>query len=431
MRRFDDYDVVVLGGGPGGCGAAVCAARAGARTLLVEREGCLGGGATTMLVHPFMPHKVHAPAGQCNADQPLVNAGLYREVVDRLLARGKAKEGFCVDFDDEYLKIVLEELVREAGADILYHAGVYDVDAADGTVCSARLAHNGGPIEVKASVFIDATGDALPAELAGCEIMRGDAQGRVQPTTLNFIVGGVGTERMPGYGAMAQRCAAGGDDEPALINTNYNCHSIPRPGYVHFNAIRVHGDPLDPMDLSRMEIESRRRVENFVAWLKANVEGFEGCYLVKTGSHVGIRETRRVRGDYVLTYDDWKAGRRFDDGIAACSYSVDIHGQEDKSDESNEPMPPGHYYQVPYRCLTPRGARNLLIASRAISGDRQANGSYRIMPTVMNIGEAAGFAAAMALPSGDIRAVDIPALRDRLIAHGAALEPMAHKRARL
>lgn len=379
-----------------------------------------------MLVHPFMPHKVRAPKGQADADQPLVNAGLYREVVDRLLARGKAREGFCVDFDDEYLKIVLEELVTEAGVDIMYHAAVYDVQASEGVVRRIRLAHNGGPVEVEAKVFIDATGDALVAELAGCEIMHGDSQGRVQPTTLNFIVGGVETDRMPGYGAMAQRCAAGGDDEPALINTNYNCHSIPRPGYVHFNAIRVHGDPLDPLDLSRMEIESRRRVENFVAWLGANVEGFESCYLVKTASHVGIRETRRVRGDYVLTYDDWKAGRTFEDGIAACSYSVDIHGQEDQSDESNEPMPAGHYYQIPYRCLTPRGAVNLLIASRAISGDRQANGSYRIMPPVMNIGEAAGFAAAMAAASRDVRAIDVAKLRRTLIDHGAALEPIRH-----
>lgn len=412
--KITQYDVVVVGGGPGGVGAAVAAGRSGAKALLLEREGCLGGGATTMLVNPFMPYTT--------GDGKVVCGGVFQEVLGRLKSRGAADPKDARGFDDEALKLVLDELVAQAGVDVIYHAALFDAQVQDGRAQSIRLAHNHGPITVAGKVFIDSTGDALLAALCGCEIQFGNESGRVMPMTLFFKVEQVDTARIPSGRELYHLAAKGDKDQPPLINTNFSCLSSPLPGVVYINAIRVPGNTLDPFSVSQAESEGRRRVENYVAWLRANVPGYGNCRLAKTASHVGIRESRRVTGDYVLTADDFKKCSRFDDAVACCSYMVDIHG--DKPGEGTIlHLPPDGYYQVPYRCLTPRGMKNLLVASRSISTDVTMHSSVRIMPQVMNLGEAAGCAAAMALPDGDIRSIDIRGLQDRIRAGGGILEP--------
>ncbi len=421
MRNIDDYDVIVAGGGPGGVGAAVAAARGGAKTLLLEREGCLGGGMTTMMVCPFMPHETSAgPEGR----RKVVNAGVFRELCERLIARGAAEDGPCVSFDDEAAKVVLDELAAEAGAQVIFHAALFDVEARDGRVVAAAFAHNGGPLRVTGKVFVDSTGDALLAARAGADVRFGTDAGRVMPMTTKFVVGGVDLDRAPDRNTLRERCKRGAADDPPLLNLNLSTfRKKPDKGWAHFNAIRVSGlSTTDPFDLTAAEIEGRRRVENFVAWLRAHVAGYERCYLVKTGCHIGIRESRRVMGEAVLTYDDWKSCRRFDDAVACCSYGIDIHG--DKQNQTNlQGMPPGGYYQIPYRCLTPKGLANVLVAGRSISADVEAHSSLRIMPTVMCIGQAAGHAAAMALPEGDVRAIDVGALQQAIRDAGGVLEP--------
>ncbi len=422
MTRINDYEVVVVGGGPGGFGAAVTAARGGARTLLLEREGCLGGGATTMFVNPFMPELTKpGPGGE---PRKVTSAGVYKEVVDRLIARGAARlrPSGAPGFDDETMKLVLDEIVTEAGADVVFHAALFDAETEDDRVTAVRVAHNDGPLTVPGKVFIDGTGDALLAATAGCEVMLGDDDGLVMPMTLNFAVAGADVDRVPPTAELKRLCAAGADDDPPLVNTNLSCFTVLPNGHVHFNAIRIPGDTLDPFDLSRAEMEGRRRVDNFVAWLRARIPGFADCYLAKTGAHIGIRESRRVVGDYVLTIDDFRGCARFDDAVACTSYGVDKHGQQ-PNQTLHEQVPAGEYYQVPYRCLTPKGKANLLVASRSISSDPLAHSSYRIMPVVMNLGEAAGYAAAMALPEGDVRAIDVPALQQRVRDGGGVLEP--------
>jgi hypothetical protein len=421
MRLIRGYDVIIVGGGPGGFGAAVAAGRSGARTLLIEREGCLGGGATTMLVHPFMPH--WTGGGPENLPRKVTNAGVFRQLCQRLYARGAAREGGCVNFDDEIMKVVMDEMVAEAGVDVIFHAALFGVQTADGRVKAVALAHNGGPLKVTGKVFIDATGDALLAAEAGCRIMFGDEQGVVMPMTTNFIVGGVDTDRLPNGGELKELMSEGDKDTPALVNTHLSCTSVYRKGYVHFNAIRITGrNTIDPFDLSQAEIDARRRVENFIAWVRAKIPAFANCYLVKTGSHIGVRESRRVVGDYVLTVEDFKRAAKFDDAVACTCYNVDRHGQK-----PNETffirLKPGECYQVPYRCLVPKGKKNLLIASRSISTDVMMHASVRIMPPVMNIGEAAGFAAALSLPKGDVRKIDVKALQQRIIDNGGLLEP--------
>jgi len=419
MREMDGYDVVVVGGGTGGVAAAIAAGRGGAKTLLIEREGCLGGGATTMLVHPFMGYRTHGPAKR------IANAGLFAELIRRLQARGEASEGDGRQFNDEAMKVALDEMVAEAGVDVLFHAALFDAEVDDGRVTAVRLAHNGGPIRVAAPVFVDGTGDGLLAERAGCEIEIGDEQGNVMPMTLNFALGGVDRERFTQgqqEKSLRERCRDGDQDEPALINTHFSCTSFTPDGLLHLNQVRTPGNTLDAMDLSRAEIEGRRRVQNFIAWARANVPGLVRCWLAKTGSHVGIRESRRVMGDYVLTLDDFQAAAKFDDAIACCTYPVDKHNQA-ANDTTFYHLEGDEYYQIPYRCLRPRGRTNLLMACRAVSADVYVHASLRVMAPVMNIGEAAGLAAAMSLPAGDVRAIDTADLQRRIREGGGLLAP--------
>lgn len=420
MKRIDGYDIIVAGGGPGGFAAAVAAGRAGAKVLLLERAGCLGGAATTMLVSPFMSH-LTSPDEQGRSK--VVNAGIFREVTERLAARGAADiSGRYIRFDDEAMKLVLDEFAAEAGVDVIFHAALFDAATAGGRVTTARFAHNSGPIVAAGAVFIDGTGDALLAASAGCRCEFGDRDGNVMPMTLNFIVGGIDQEKFPAA-EIRKLAAAGGRDDPPLVNTNVSCVTSPRAGYMQFNAIRTPGNTLDPGQVSRCEIDGRRRVENFVAWLRVNVPGCEGCYLVKTGAHVGVRESRRVMGRYLLSYDDFRNARTFDDGVACCSYGIDIHGQG-QGQTRIEHLGPGRYYQIPYRCLTPIGPENLLVAGRGISADVEVHSSLRIMPTVMCIGQAAGIAAAMSLPSGKVADIDVQQLRRRIRDAGGALDPL-------
>lgn len=168
-------------------------------------------------------------------------------------------------------------------------------------------------------------------------------------------------------------------------------------------------------------MEGRRRAENFVQWLKARVPAFRHGQLLKTADSIGIRESRRVIGDYFLTGADFDRAAKFEDGIACCAYPVDVHG--DKPNEGRlQYMPLGEYYQIPYRCLTAKGLDNLLVASRSISCDRRMHASVRTQPTVMCLGDAAGFAAAMSLPSGDIRKIDVLELRQKIRDYGGVIE---------
>ena len=418
MRRIDGYEVIVVGGGPGGFAAAVAAARDGAKTLLVEREGCLGGGATTMLVHPFMPHTTALAK-----DKPLavVNAGIFKEITDRLVAHGGGAEYHLVIFDDEILKVVLDEIAAEARVDVLFHMALFDVQVSADRVVSARFAHNGGSVQIPGKVFVDGTGDGLLAAEAGAAFEAGDEAGVLMPMTLNFILGGVDTDNLTPYSVVKAAMAHGDEDTPPLINKDLSCWSTFRKGYLHFNSLHVPGSGLDPASLSHAEAEARRQVENMAAWLRAKFPCFANCHVVKTGAHIGVRETRRILGDYVLTFDDFQARRKFDDGIACNAYGVDIHGKKPGVGLSMAAL---EYMQIPYRCLTPRGLDNVLMASRSISADYEAHGSLRVMPVVMNIGQAAGYAAAMSLPAGDVRAIDVQRLRQRIRQTGGVLEPV-------
>jgi len=310
--------------------------------------------------------------------------------------------------------------------DVIFHAALFDCEVEDDSahkrVAAARFAHNSGPLKVKGRVFVDGTGDGLLAATSGAGVMKGNEDGHVMPMTLFFAVAGVDHEKAPqGWGPEYRKIiAAEREGPPRLENTHLLCIARAPNGFLYFNAIRIPGDTLSPEDVSGAEAEGRRLVANFVEWLRARVPGHEHCVLAKTGTHVGIRESRRIVGDYVLNIDDFDRAAKFDDGVASCAYNVDIHGQKPNQTTFRQ-LPPGEWYHIPYRCLTPKGIANVLVASRSVSADVVAHSSLRIMPVVMCIGQAAGFASAMSLPSGDVRSIDVAELRKRIVDAGGVL----------
>lgn len=415
-------EVVVCGGGPAGLCAAVAAAEEGADVLLLERYGFLGGMATAGLVNPFMEYRTADP--ERGGELKTVNAGLFLEIVRRLEESGGWNPEQLA-FDPEVMKQVALDLALESRVRLRLHTLLIGAYAEEGRIRRVAIASKSGLEAVAGEVFVDCTGDADLCALAGAEFQQGrEEDGLCQPMTLNFRVGGVDQERMPSREEITARYEAakarGEIDNP---RENVLWFYTTRPGEIHFNTTRVVGrQGTDADDLTAAEIGARTQVKQMIAFLRREIPGFEHCYLSATGTQIGIRESRRVLGDYVLTADDVLSARDFADGIARACYPVDIHNPAGTGTVI-KPVPPGKSYAIPYRCLTPRGLENLLVAGRPISADHAAHSSLRVMPIAMNLGEAAGLAAGQALDHrGRVREVPVQALRERLRQRGAVID---------
>ncbi len=427
MMHSNVYDVIVTGGGLAGCAAAVASARRGARTLLIERYGFLGGWATAGLVSPFMSHRT--------SDGRVLVTGLFQEICDRLSHQGGLKGN---TFDSEAMKSVLQEMVLESGSVLRLHTQV------DG----ARSDQNGGIVismysksrreEINCFRTVDCTGDGDVAVALGASYASGDANGLPQAVTLMFDVGGVDLERVMQYvrdhpdqmlfpklppdadpeeladgvisvagyyDLVANARAAGEYDVPGDMIFFL---SRPRRGEVVFNTTHVgRVDGTSAEDLTRAEIESRRQMICLVAFVRNHVPGFEEAYLLRSAAHVGVRETRRITGDYVFSASDVVRGAKFADCICRLAYPVDVHPGEGRGYTKEEAEadlaatagapPPGDWYEIPYRCLLPQGIDNVLVAGRCVSSTQAGHGAIRIMPACVAMGEAAGKAAALSL----------------------------------
>ncbi len=446
-------DVAVIGGGPAGIVAAVAAARAGSRVTLVERYGFLGGALTAALVAPMMGF--HA------GDRQVV-AGIPEEIVGRLRSIG-ASPGhvpdpidFChtvTPFDHEGLRRVLLEMAAEAGVELWLHSVFLDAQADSGVVQAARIWQKDGAKELRARVFVDASGDGDLSVAAGASAEIGRAADHLtQPMTLVFRLGGVDwpavmehLERHPddiqhgqgvrdridiewlaglpcrgfaGFGAAVREARECG--EWTVPRDRLLVFEGRRPGEAIVNTTRVlDRSGISGEDLSRAEIEGRRQAYQVAEFLQRRVPGFADAYILETPAQIGVRETRRIRGDYVLTAEDVLGARKFDDAIAAGAYPVDIH--DPASDRLQvRRLPEGEYYTIPYRCLLPRGGANWLVAGRCISATHEAFAALRVSAIVMAIGQAAGTAAAMAALGGmPPRQVDPRSLRQALRDAGA------------
>ena len=404
------YDLAVIGGGFAGVAAALAAARAGAKVLIVEKSNCLGGAAVNCLVNPFMPYWTEMDGKRVD-----LSAGIFKEIHDRLEHHNAmSKESFL----EEELKYILNEMVAEANIDLLFHAYIFKVEKCDEHIASIVVATKSGEMHVEANYFIDATGDAQLAYLAGCPTVLGrESDHLCQPMTLCFRVGNVDVEKFYASReklkiAHAQSLAAG-----ELINPRENILVFKTPihNVLHFNTTRVvRKNPTSPVEVTEAEVLARQQVYEIYEFMKNHADGLENSFLMMTAAEIGVRESRMIVGDYVLTEQDCRNFVKFDDGIAACNYDIDIHNPEGTG-TSHYYFPAGEYYTIPYRSLIPKSAENLLVAGRCISSDHGAQASYRIMPVVCCIGEAAGSAVGLAVKQNcTVREIDVKELQNEL-----------------
>ena len=413
MRK---YELVVVGGGFAGVAAAIAAARAGVDVLLVDKGNCLGGAAVNCLVSPFMPYST-----VIDGKHVVLSAGIFSEIIRRMDERN-AMVGDRF-FLEEELKFVLSDMVLEAGVKLLFHAYIFKAEKQDGRITSISVATKSGETKIEADYFVDATGDAQLAFLADCPTTLGREPDHLcQPMTLCFRVGNVDRDRFyasqPKWSKIhAERLEAG-----QLINPRENIlvFHTPIPNVLYFNTTRVvKKNPTCPEDVTEAEVLARRQVQEVYDLLKEHADGLENSYLMMTAAEIGVRESRMIVGEYVLTETDCKDCTRFEDAIAASNYEIDIHNPEGTG-TSHYFFKPGEYYTIPYRCLIPKEAINLLVAGRCISSDHGAQASYRIMPNVCTLGEAAGSAIGLAVKEGkQVRDIDVGALQAELKKNGA------------
>ena len=412
------YDVAVIGGGFAGVAAAIAAARGGAKVIIIEKSNALGGAATNCLVNPFMPYKT-----KINGENVALSAGIFKELHEKLEKRGAMRgESFL----EEELKYVMSETVAEAGIAILYHAYIFKANKNGDRISSVSVATKQGEMKIEADYFIDATGDAQLAFLSDCPTILGrEPDNLCQPMTLCFRVGNADVEKFyaskPKLAEAHKKALEAGE----LINPRENVLVFKTPihNVLHFNTTRVvKKDPTNPEDVTEAELLAHRQVYEIYDFMKKHADGLEDSFLMMTAAEIGVRESRMIVGEYVLTEKDCRAFTKFEDGIAACNYDIDIHNPEG-SGTSHYYFPEGEFYTIPYRSLIPKGVSNMLVAGRCISSDHGAQASYRIMPTVCCIGEAAGSAIAMAVTNGcDVKEVDTDKLREVLKANGAFID---------
>ncbi|HRJ73164.1 MAG TPA: FAD-dependent oxidoreductase [Terrimicrobiaceae bacterium] len=430
----DSWEVIVAGGGPAGCTAAIAAARAGARTLLIEATGSLGGSGTSALVPAWCPF----------SDKQKI---IYRGLAETVFTAAKAGIAHVaksdldwVPIDAERLKRVYDELVTEAGVTVLFQTFLSAVETdGDGSVATLVVSNKAGLTALRAKVYVDCTGDADLAAWAGAEFQKGDPDGDMQPATHCFLLTNVDEKAY----RTGPRIFGGNPESPIhailqsgrhpMIPDAHICNNLVGPGTVGFNAGHLWNvDNTDPASVSQALRNGRRMA---AAYRDALAEfapaAFGNAFLAATGSVVGIRETRRIVGEYLLTLDDYLARRSFDDEICRNAYFIDVHLTQQEARQSERidvekrvaHYRPGESHGIPYRCLTPRGLKNVLVAGRSISCERIVHGSIRVMPVCLAMGEAAGLAAAMAvqLAEGNVHRIDAGILRRRLRSAGAYL----------
>ncbi len=406
-----EYDVVVVGGGMGGVAAAIEAATGGARTLIIEQTGQFGGVGTNALITSF-------------SQMPLPGTPeptFVERILTLMRAEGTARTASRA-FSAERLVLLLDQWVLESGAVPLFFTSLIGVKSDQGMVKKAILHHKSGVFEVSAKVFIDATGDGDLCFAAGAEFEQGDGDSPYgQPMTLAFYLSQVDMQRIPS-GAEINRLYLEAKAGGCISNPRENVlafHAV-EPGTLMFNTTRVlHRDGTDGFSLTSAMIEGRQQIAEMVRFLQG-LPGFENAYLQRIAPRIGVRETRRFLCEHRLTYEEMRAGVRHPDAVMTTDAYIDIHNPHG-SGTRIEPLPPGTAYDVPLRCLIPRGLKNVIIGSRCIGVSHEAFSAVRMMPHVAEYGRAAGLVAARAVETdASIREVDAGWLRNALGTLGEA-----------
>lgn len=435
----EGYDLVVAGGGPAGAAAAICAARLGAKVLLVEATGCMGGMGTSGLVTAFDP--------MANGERMLVG-GFMREVVETMYERGYLRDGIdpniwrkhyhrWTPFPPERLKLLLDEVAIEAGVEVRYFTRVIDVDAdpQNGLVRGVIINNIEGYRYIEAKTFVDATGDAVLADL--CQVKCREA-GRdtpnIMPATLASLHSGIDWQAFDHEPDMNQQIL-----QQAIADGHFTQPDRHLPGLYWVSGLigYLNGGHLFNMNALRVKdltdgvMLGRKIAYEYVEFYRKYVPGCENMELFTTASLIGVRESRRIVGEYELNIDDYMARREFPDQIAVFNKFVDIHPY-DTSDEEYERLMneafrdfrlnPGEYFGIPYGILVPKGWQNLWVAGRCASSDVQVHGAIRVQPAASMMGQAAGTAAVQSIRTGKVASkIDTEVLVNTLRDQGAYL----------
>ena len=445
------YDVVIVGGGISGSIAAIASARMGVKTLLIEEKGCLGGSLTTSGTGPMMTF---------HAGKEQVIRGITDEVIQNLVKKGLSV-GHIVDstgytytvtpFDSEGLKYELESMVIESGAQILFHSVVSDIKVKNSLLSSIDIISCGKHFEVSADVFIDASGDGDLIYQLGIPFAQGrESDGKDQPMSMNMKLANINIDTIrdlmdkkvelfpflknkPGIQKKASRISCSGFQDIMRKGIESGELTFDRDIVLFFetntknevivNMSRINNlNPVDPIDLSKAEIEGRKQVWQLYYYLKKHIPGFENAILITTGPNVGIRSSRRLVGNYILTVDDIIKGKKFDDGISACGYPIDIHSS-DGVETNTTFLLDGMWYTIPYRCLINNTIKNVIATGRLISCTFEAHASLRVSPSCGALGHASGVSAALSVKNKILPTdLDAKLIRKKLKSQGAFLD---------
>ncbi len=432
-RRVEDVpvksevDVLVVGGGPAGVGAAFSAARLGAKVMVVEQFNCLGGVATAG------GHGHICMYGLGGQDKRIVG-GVPWEMACRV-----AKAGYGVatkhssDFEVEGMKLVLEQMAEETKTELLYHSFYSDTVVEDGKAVGAIIQSKDGRWAVKAKRIVDCSGDGDACAKAGCSFEYGDEDtGECQPMTLMFTIGGVDYSKVRAFRGddydlkhVWKKAQDDGFMRPFQHKIMGWWWTPTRPDQIGVNFTHVNFvSSLKAADLTSATIEARKQAYETIEVYRKYVPGMENCHMVFTPNTIGIRESRRITGMHTLTADEIKAQAKFDDSIGFGNFFIDIHGTKGPGmDEKTWYPPQGFKYQIPYRILVPKGVDHILAAGRCASATHVALGSLRVMPQCGIMGQAAGTAAALSINAGvPERELDVSALQKSLREQGCILD---------
>lgn len=437
MKHY--YDVIVVGGGPAGIMAAMASAKLGASTLLIEKNGFLGGAATAACLGPISPFHYK--------DEQVID-GIPQLFMDRLVKeKGSTGHMKTIDpygsgdslgfYDREKYKYVAAEMLTEFGADILYHSFISSVEMEGSRVVGVTTMDKQGACRpFRAHVVVDATGDGDVAVRAGENYVLGDAETRkASPSSSMFEMANVDTEKVyqyildnpedfefltdivpmrefdqrlkqkyfvaQGFKKLVRQAVEAGDlcfgrDSVIVLNGIH-------PNTMHFNATRICGlDATDVEKRTQSELDGRRQIESVSEFMIKYVPGFENAFVSTTGSEVGVRETRHIEGMYTLTGMDVYQGRKFEDEVSRGYFPIDLHNPDGATGYGNGGVwkVPLDTYGIPYRCLVPKHIDGLILSGRCISGTSEAHGSYRTQGGIMGIGQASGAAAAVCAKNG-------------------------------
>ena len=406
-----DTDVLVLGSGPAGFAAAYTAAKNGAKVIIVEQSGDIGGISTSGLMSHW--------TGNC--DSPL-----YREILHRSANKNEGEHHGVITryIDPEKLKTVYLEMLYESGVKILLYTFAVDAICEGDKVIGAKVANKSGITNIYAKITIDATGDGDIAAKAGAKFVLGrEEDHKMQPATLMFKVAGVDCERAAFIGSFETTYETPKGELQALAKEHIPypaghilTYRTTLPGVVTCNmtnAIDIDGTCAD--DLTKATITCRKQMDDIVKYLREFVPGFENCFIISSASLMGIRETRHFKGKYTLTEQDILEAKIFDDYVVKdAHFNFDVHnitgsGLDKTGIQKHFTQSKG--YTIPYRCLLPEAKENLLLCGRNISGTHIAHSNFRAMPICVGTGEAAGAAAAIAVNTNkklcEINAADI------------------------